>query len=143
MRTSPTWWICYSHRGTKIRLSSNSTKRSDAVRLLKAKLAEMGSGRPVIPAAEKTTFEDLAKILTDDYKANGRRSADKLEFRIAHLRAFFGMDRAIDITTDRVTAYTAHRREEGAANATINRDLAAVRRAFRLAYKAGRRERRR
>jgi len=47
------------------------------------------------------------------------------------------VDLARDITADRVTAYVARRREEGAANATINRDLAALKRAFRLAHRAG------
>ncbi len=85
--------MSYSHRGTKYRLSSNSEKRGDALKLLKHKLAEIGSGRPVIPDAERTTFEDLAAILTNDYKANGRQSLRLLPGKLGNLRKFFGMDR--------------------------------------------------
>jgi hypothetical protein len=138
IQTSPTWWISVSHRGHRIRMSSGSQKHADAVKVLKSKLAEMGSGRPVIPNVERTSFEDLAKMLVDDYRANGRRSIRLLPGKLGHLRNFFGMDRALDITSDRVTAYIAHRMDAGAANATCNRELAALKRAFRLAHKAGR-----
>jgi hypothetical protein len=61
-----TFWIRYSYRGKKIRESSRSAQRSDAVKLLRRRLAEMGAGRLVGPDAERTTFEDLAVMLLDD-----------------------------------------------------------------------------
>ena len=57
--------------------------------------------------------------------------------KFVKLNAFFGMDLARDITADRITAYVASRLA-GAANASINRESAALGRAFRLAYRAGR-----
>jgi integrase len=137
VKTISTWWISFSHRGKRIRESSHSEKRTDAVKLLMKKLAEHGKGQPLVPDADRTTFEQLVTMLIDNYKANGRRSLDKLNSRFNHLRSFFGMDRAIDITTDRIDRYVAARLKEGAANATINRELAALRRAFHLALKAG------
>ena len=56
---------------------------------------------------------------------------------IKHLREFFGLDRAIDITPDRVSAYVRERQREEAANGSINRELAALKRAFTLATRAG------
>jgi integrase len=53
------------------------------------------------------------------------------------LREFFGLYRAIDITPDRISAYVRARKEEGAANGSINRELAALKRAFTLATRAG------
>jgi site-specific recombinase XerD len=38
--------------------------------------------------------------------------------------------------TDRVKEYVATRREEGAANGTINRELACLKRMFKLAYQS-------
>jgi len=55
-----------------------------------------------------------------------------------HLRAYFGTDRALDITTDRIRAFTCERQKEGAANGSINRELAALKRAFRLMTQAER-----
>ena len=88
VRTSPTWWISYSHRGKRVRESNNSDKRGDALKLLKKKLADLGAGRAVGPDADRTTFDDLAAILVNDYKANGRRSLRLLPGKLDNLRAF-------------------------------------------------------
>lgn len=49
----------------------------------------------------------------------------------------FAGKRADEITTDHVNDYAEARLEEGAANATVNRELAFLRLAFNLARKAG------
>ena len=76
-------------------------------------------------------------MLVEDYRANGRRSLERIEGALKHLREFFGDNFALDITTDRITSYIKWRQDEDAAAATINRELAALRRAFRLAARAG------
>src|SRR5262249_30526159 len=124
-RTSPTWWISYSHRGKRHRESSNSTNRADAVKLLKKRIAELGAGRPVGPDVDRTTLQQITLILYDDSKKNRWQPLRKLSGRLQHKRDFFGMDRAADITADRIDAYVAHRLDNGAANATANRELAA------------------
>jgi len=142
-KKSAVWWLSVNHRGRRIRMSTGTERRPEAIKLLRQKLNEIGSGRPIIPGVERTTFEDLARIIRENYVANGRRSsrllckADGRGGKLGRLRDFFGMDLAIDITTDRVVGYAVHRREAGDANATINRDLSALKRAFRLALKAG------
>jgi site-specific recombinase XerD len=55
---------------------------------------------------------------------------------ITHLSAHFKQLRASAITTDRVKEYVATRREEGAANGTINRELAWLKRMFKLAFQS-------
>jgi integrase len=137
-KTAATWWIQFYVRGVRYRESSRSTNRADAVRLLKHRLSEAAAGKPVGIEVERTTFEELVRILLDDYQANERRSLRRVTGGVKHLREFFGDYRAIDITDDRINAYIVHRKEQGAANATINRELAALKRAFRLAgRKAG------
>ncbi|HTR47868.1 MAG TPA: site-specific integrase [Verrucomicrobiae bacterium] len=76
-------------------------------------------------------------MLIDDYEANERKSRKRLRFSLAHLLEFFGNTLAIDVTADRVTSYITYRQREGAAAATINRELAALKRAFSLGEKAG------
>jgi integrase len=134
-RTASTWWLQYSVRGKRYRESSGSTNRADAVKLLKRRIGEAAEGRPIGHDIEKTTFEDLARILLDDYKANGRQSTRRAKSATQNLRRFFADSRAMDITEDRLNAYVVFRQEEKAANATINRELAALKRAFRLAGK--------
>jgi integrase len=136
-RTASTWWLQYSVRGRRYRESSGSSNRNLAVKLLRDRLGAAAQGRPVGPDVDRTKFEELVQILTDDYQANGRRSLERIEGAIKHLRAFFGDYFAIDITTDRITRYVKYRQDDHAAAATINRELAVLRRAFRLAARAG------
>lgn len=57
---------------------------------------------------------------------------------MTHLREFFSdFCPARSITTDRILAYVRARQEAEAANATINRELAALKRMFRLGEIAG------
>src|SRR5208282_988240 len=63
---------------------------------------------------------------------NERRSLKRLNASVAHLVAFFRDDRAVEVTSDRIANYVSYRRDEGAAAASINRELAALKRAFHL-----------
>lgn len=132
-----TFWIRYSFRGRKVRESSHSTQRGDAVKLLRRRLGEMGNGRLVGPDAERTTFEDMTVMLLDDYRLNGLRSEKRVHVALVHLRAFFPFARVPDMTSDRIGAYIRHRQEADAAPATIRYELACLRRAFSLALRAG------
>ena len=132
------WWCQYYVRGKRYRESSKSANRADAVRLLKQCMADSLSGVTVRQQSQKTTLAHLLAMLEADYQVNGRRLR-ALAGPLKHLRAYFGPDcLALDITSDRLTAFAAERRAEGAKNATINRVFAALRRAFYLAAIAGR-----
>jgi hypothetical protein len=65
-RCGDVWWVQYSFRGRKVRESSHSDERPNAVRLLRRRLEEVGRGRLVGPVSEKTTFEELCQLLRDD-----------------------------------------------------------------------------
>lgn len=131
------YWIAYFHRGKEYRESSQSRKESAAKRLLKTRLGEIGRGRLVGPVEERVTFDDLAADFLRDYEIKGRRSIRTARQRVAHLSRYFGLDRAIDITTSRIRTYAQARLGEGATPATVNRDLAALGRMLTLAVQAG------
>jgi len=72
------------------------------------------------------------------YRANSRRSLDRVQQAAAHLRDFFrGNRKARDITSDGITRYAAHRLEDGAKASTANYEMAVLRRGFRLGLRAG------
>lgn len=131
------YWIAYCYRGKERRESSRSDSESQARKLLKRRLGEIGTGRLVGPSEERLAFDDLAQILLTDYEINGKRSVESVRLSLRHLRNFFGLDRALDITADRVAKYVRDRQKEGAAHGSINRELAALKRAFTLATRAG------
>jgi integrase len=58
-------------------------------------------------------------------------------FDTTALREFFGPSYARDLTLDRLDAYVAARLNDGVAPVSIRNDLAVMRRAFRLAQRAG------
>src|SRR5215471_14626897 len=126
------WWIAYSCRGKVYRESSRSTRRKDAEALYKRRMAEIGRGRLIGPDAEKTTYEDLEQMLLDHYRTNGLRSLGRVKGALQHLRSFFSRALALEITADRILRYVVYRQEQRAANATINRELASLRRMFIL-----------
>lgn len=108
------WWIQFYVRGRRYRESTESTKETDATKLLKHRIGEAQQpGRPMGAQVEKTTLTDLTTMILNDYRANGRRSIDRLEDAIIHLKEFFGPERrAMDLTADRITAYQAYRQDQ-------------------------------
>jgi hypothetical protein len=139
-KRGPNWWIRYYHRGRKYRESSRSTERADAVRLLKQRLADLAQGRPSGADEERVTFAEIAAAYIDDRTLKGVPAA-RLQWsraRVAHLKTFFGARRAVEITTGAMREYAKARLAEGAAPATVNRDLGVLSRMFTLALQAGR-----
>ncbi len=134
------WYVQYSVRGRRYRESSHSSRRNDAVHLLRRRQAAIAEGRPGGADAERTTFEDLVQMIRDDYVIRRRKSLRRLSSAIKHLTEFFGNDRAIDITGDRVQRYICWRNEQPSEPrpATIQKELAALKRMFSLAIRAGR-----
>jgi len=146
------WWLEYFHAGRRFRESSESESEQVATKLLKKRLAESGQGKVVGPAEEKVRFEDMTDAVLNEYKLKGYRSLEAVEIHIRKLRTCFGDshattkskspehkgDRAIDITADRIQAFMLARQNQGAANATINRETSVLRHAFNLMVKAER-----
>ena len=85
------------------------------------------------PKGEQASLlTDLLDALLVDYTTHQRRSHRNQTYRIAILKTAFARERALDITTTRIEKYKAAQLADGYANPTINRDLAALNRAFRL-----------
>jgi site-specific recombinase XerD len=133
VRVARTFTIEYYLDGTMCREASGTTSYTEAVRQLKRRQGEIAQGRRITPAAERLTFEHLATNLVDDYRAHGRRSLERLQDALAHLRGMFSGCRARAIDGALVTKYIVDRQAAGAANATVNRELAALKRMYRLA----------
>src|SRR6266545_122869 len=139
LKESAIIWLKYRDAlGVLRREASGTDKEQEARRLLKQREGAAVEGRVIVPRADKITVAELAEDLKVDYKANGRKSADRLEFSLAHLLPVFGARKAITLTSADVTAYRVQRQAAGAAAATVNRELAALKRMFSLAVKGER-----
>jgi hypothetical protein len=132
------YWIKYYRNGVPMPESADSDKESVAKKLLRDREATIDRGVPVTPQTNRVTLSELLDDVLTDYKVNGRRSLDTVTYYIeGHLRPYFGTRKAASITTADVRAYVAERQVKEAANATINRELAALTRACSLGIEAG------
>jgi integrase len=130
------YWISYTVAGKPKKEPTGSANKQDAERLLRTRLAAIDRGEA--PAVGTTKWDDLAEMIRADYSAHGNRSADRLELSLRHLGRAFAGQRAASITSERLAHYIRARLEDGAARASVNRELAALKRAFRLAHRHGR-----
>ncbi len=126
------WWITYCRNGKAYFESSKSTNRADAKKLLKLREGQIVEGKFPGLKVEKITFGELAEDLVRDYQINGKRSLTRVKQCIGHLVEVFGGCKAVNITSDKVDAYIGKRQAEGAANGTINNEMAALKRMFTL-----------
>jgi integrase len=133
---SSNWWIQFSYRGTKHRESSRSPKRSVAVALLKARIAEMQGGQFAGTGAARVSVAMLLDNLEADYRLHGRASLRNLRGHRAALLEYLEGVRAVDVTTARLNRMAVAWREEQKAPATVNRYFETLRRAFVLGKKA-------
>jgi integrase len=130
----PTWWIKYSKGGRIYRESSESYDQREAEKLLKRRLGEVVTGKFAGLAPERIRVHDLTAEVLRDYEDNDRASRSHVEWRLnLHILPVLGDIRAADFGTSDLRRYIAKRRREKAANASINRELAILKRAFHLA----------
>jgi integrase len=133
----PTWWIKYHRNGQAFRESSHSEDYSEAEKLLKRRQGEIVTGRFGGLGPERIRMADLFGNVIEDYELHGRATLENAKIQMdKHLMPAFGKVRAAEFTTAHVTRYVAHRRREAAANATINRELAFLKRSFKLGAKS-------
>lgn len=127
-----TYWVKYYRNGKPYRESSHSDKEGEAKRLLKKREGEIVEGRFQGLQVERIKFDEIAADFITDYKMNGRKSLKRAEESKAHLEKRFKGYRVTDITTTHIKEYIVDRQESAAANGTINRELAALKRMFTL-----------
>ena len=109
-----------------------AVQRLMAQDLLTERLGQVSRGELVTRERRPARVQDLFLALEEHTKVNRRKSLKDLRGRWRHLRPVFAFVFAAKLTTDSITRYARLRQEEGAANATINRELAVLRRALNL-----------
>lgn len=108
--------------------------KNDAQTYLNGKLRERDLG--IYAGVQHTTMGALFDDLLTDYQINGKDYEWAERVVRVHLRPKFGAMKAAKVGSDQIANYVKKRLDDGAANATINRALALLRRAFSLGKKA-------
>ena len=152
-----TYWIKYYRNGKPYRESVKSVKEADAKRLLKKREGEIAQGKLPGIYFDKVRFDELAKDFLSDYKINQKKSFVRAQRSVNHLKETFEGMRVPEITTTLINGYIEDRKNwtctecdnkfepqdscpvcgsedmnPGAANATVNRELAALKRMLNI-----------
>ncbi|MBU1387749.1 MAG: site-specific integrase [Proteobacteria bacterium] len=127
-----TWWIKFYRNGKCFRESTESTKKMVAKKVLARKEGDIAKGKIPGVRFDKVTFEDLADSFLKDYKINQKKSLVKAQRSVNHLKKSFERVNVPQITTPKINEFIESRINDGAANATINRELAALKRMLNL-----------
>ena len=133
-----TFWIKYHRYGKPYRESAHTEERREAERFLRFRLAQMAQARFVEPHLERIRVEELVEPYLKDLKYS-KQAKDIVNPKARwtnHLEPVFGKLRVVDVTGTRLKDYVSERQRQGASNATIVRELAVLRRMFRLGYEA-------
>jgi integrase len=124
-------------RAKEVRESSGSTKKSDAVALLRKRTGQIANGAFVEPVVQKTTrLSDLERLVTDNYRVTGLRSSVSLAGHFKRMSDQFGDVLVAQLGTAQIEAFKASALERYKP-ASINRSLAALKRGFKLARRSG------
>jgi integrase len=132
-----TFMLKYYRDGKCIREATGLTYYKAARQKLNQRLTQVADGTLPGLRMERIRVDELVEDFLRDYRINGRKSLGHAKARWRkHLAPFFSTLRVADVTSDVINRYVDQRMQEGAQNATINRELAALRRMFRLGYYA-------
>ena len=138
------WWAKYYVDGRPVRESTGTEKEAEAKRFLKLREGAAATGAPIAPRVDRILYEEVAADLRAHYQATGRwKNLGELERGLTHLDRFFRGRRATSVTPDLALRYITERQATKThlggftSNATINRELALLRRMLRLAARHG------
>src|SRR6516165_9184885 len=130
------WWIKYYVPGEPQPRyeSSKSTVKSDAIRMLNQRRSEIDIRKI---SSGKATVGDLLDLYLADQRKQKRHSYKQADGYVRlHLKPAFGKLKASAITSASVDRFIEQKQTAGYANATINRWLEALRRAYTLGTNA-------
>lgn len=105
----------------------------EAVSTRQVRLGDIARGLPVSSKPNTILFEELAADVLTDYKLNNFSSFSDQEARFRlHILPAFGKRKAAQISSSMLKAYALQRLEQGAKQATVNRELELMRHAYKL-----------
>jgi integrase len=129
IRTSPNWYVTWTEGGRSQRVSTRTSSRTEADAFLAAFRLEAATE----PLADLTIPQALDWYWDTHAKSLFRPDSAKLAIR--YLKAFFGTTYASALTLAKQEAYAAQRRNQGAGDESIRRDLSVLAAALNRAVK--------
>ncbi len=131
------WWTCIRHNGKKIQKSLETSDRRLAKAIeakVKTEIVE-GSYFDKLVGRNKT-FKDMMDKFMKEYAPKMSSSMQRsYATSLKHLNPYFGGSNLLSISAKMVSRYKVLRSGEGAAPASVNRELSMLSKAFNLAIR--------
>lgn len=128
-----TWWMSFMYQGQQVRRSTRTTHKRLAEAILGQVRVQIIEGRFFEkPEAQHRALTELMDRYTSEHAA--RRANHRRELTsVKNLKAFFGNPTLDQITPKRIVACKNQRYTDGVKSATMNRELATLKKTFNLA----------
>lgn len=131
------YYAIWYRNGSRFCVNTHRSDEAEAQAELVRLIAECESGNSPRPERTPPSIGVMLNEALRYYRRKARKSLEHVERHAKRLKVGLAGKRADEITTDHVNEYAEKRQDAGAANATVNRELAVLRLAFNLARKAG------
>ena len=127
------WWMSFMYEGQQVRRSTGTSDRRLAEAILGKVKVQIVEGRFFEkPKEQQRTFTELMDRYLSEHAAR-RANCRRERTSVKTLKAFFGNPTLDHITPKLIVSYKNQRYIDGVKPATINRELATLKKAFNLA----------
>jgi integrase len=129
------WWVDVTENGKRVRTPIGQCDKKIAQRIYNKILGEIAEGKwfKRLPGEDKTFKEMMERFLSEH--ASKKASEKAFQTYVRNLLPFFGDYKLSEITPKFINEFKAKRRRDGLKPASINRELACMKKAFNLAIK--------
>jgi integrase len=125
------WWMEYTLDGMPRYESSGTTNKRVAQKILNLRLAAIIEGRFRLPKANSPRLAQFSEEFLNSIRHQNTRK--RYASSVASLRKHFGDTKLTEINAERIDEFKDSRLSSKVRSATVNRDLAVLRRMLRIA----------
>ena len=136
-KRSGVWWTCIRHNGRKIQKSLETSDRKLA-KAIKAKVRTEiveGSYFEKLIGRDKTFKDMMDKLMAEHAPKVSVSTQSSYATSLKHLNPYFCESGLLSISSKMISRYKVFRNSEGAAPASVNRELSMLTKALNLAVK--------
>jgi integrase len=127
------WWMSFMYQGQQVRRSTETSDRRLAEAILGKIRAQIVEGKFFDkPKEDAKTFSELLDRYLAEH-ASRRAQYRRYVIMSSNLKRFFGNPKLTQVTPKTIVAFKNKRYGDGVTAATINRELAMLKKAFNLA----------
>ncbi|MFQ5949784.1 MAG: tyrosine-type recombinase/integrase [Nitrospiria bacterium] len=131
------WWMAISHQGKQIRRPTGTSNRRLAEAILAKVTVRIVEGHffDTLEEKERTFAEMMERYVNERSIKKAAGSIQRDQQCLKHLLPHFGEKVLVEVTPRLISAYKTKRQQEGAAPATLNKELGLMKASFNVAIR--------